>query len=135
MKRILNTNAYGTKVLLVIGFFLIVLPGLCYAGSTLLDPANGLGRTLLDLAKVSAGVGVFLLATFLIVLAFELAQDRIIFRQYLKNRQQKLPIAGGLYECQFCGCRTVREFDATCPACGKRLELDNRKYPPETIKK
>ncbi len=122
MKRILNTNAYGMKVLLVIGFFLVVLPALFYAGSTFLDPSNVLSRMLLDLAKISAGVGACLLAAFLILLVVELVQDRTIFHQYLKNRSQKQLLANGLYECQFCGCRTVREFDATCPVCGKRLE-------------
>ncbi len=122
MKRILNTNTYGAAALLVIGFFLIILPVVCYAGSTFLEPSNILARTLLNLAKISAGVGAFLLAAFLILLVVELVQDRTIFRQYLKNRGQKQPLANGLFECQFCGCRMVREFDATCPVCGKRLE-------------
>ncbi len=122
MKRILNTNAYGAKALLIIGFFLVVMPVIFYLGSIFLDPAHAPVRILLDLAKISAGIGIVLLAAFLILLVVEQAQDRIIFRQYLKNRRQKLPAGNGLYECQFCGCRTVREFDATCPVCGKSLE-------------
>ncbi len=121
MKRILNTNAYGAKALLGIGFFLVVMPVILSLGSNFLDPADALARLLLDMAKISAGIGLVLLAAFLILLVVELAQDRIIFRQYLKNRSQKQPLGNGLYECQFCGCRTVRELDASCPVCGKRF--------------
>ncbi len=122
MKRILNSNAYGLKALLVIGFFLIVLPLMLYAGSSRPGLSKDLVQVLLVLVKGSAAVGVILLAGFILLLAVELVQDRIIFRQYLKQRGKKKLVGGGLYECQFCGCRTVREFDTTCPVCGKRLD-------------
>ncbi len=122
MKRILNSNAYGTKSLLVIGFFLVVLPVIFYGGSALLGQSNVLAKVMLDLAKVSALMGSLLLAGFIILLAVEYVQDKMIFCQYLKNRSKKQVLANGLYECQFCGCRTVHEFDATCPVCGKQLD-------------
>ncbi len=122
MKRFLNLNSYGTRSLVVIGFFLIIVPGISYLGSQLVSTPYPMAQFLIALAKISALVGAILLAAFIILLALEQVQDGIIFRQYRKQRGKKLPISDGLYECQFCGCRTVREFDAICPVCGKRLE-------------
>ena len=122
MKRFLNSNAYGAKVLLIIGFFLIVLPVMFYAGSTLPGLPMDQEQVLLDLVKVSVSVGVILLAGFIILLVVELVQDKIIYRQYLNQRSKKQPVADGLYECQFCGCTKVHEFDVVCPVCGKSLE-------------
>ena len=130
MKRILNLNNYGVISLLVIVLFLIVLPAVFYTASLLLGPANSISAVLLTLVKASAMVGTFLLAVFTILLALEQVQDRIIFRQYLKNRSKRRPIADGLYECQFCGCRTVREFDAVCLACGKSLDQEIKEPHP-----
>ena len=124
MKRILDLNDYGVTSLLVVGFFLIILPAAFYAGSLLLGSENAIAPIFLDLAKISALAGAFLLAAFVILLTLEQVQDRIIFRQYLKNRQKRQPTAEGLYECQFCGYRRVREFDAVCPVCGKSLERE-----------
>jgi protein-S-isoprenylcysteine O-methyltransferase Ste14 len=122
MKRILNSNAYGMKSLLVIGFFLIVLPALFLTGSAFLGLPNSQAQVFLDLAKISAAAGVILLAVFIALLVIEHAQDKILFHQYLKNRSKKQLVAEGLYECQFCGCRKVHEFDTICPVCGKKLE-------------
>lgn len=123
MKRILNLNDWGVKSLSVIGIFLVLLPAGFYVVSLLLGPTNPVSQVMLDLAKTAALIGAFLLAAFVVLLVLEQVQDRIIFRQYLKKRSRKLPAAGGLYECQYCGCRTVREFDAVCPVCGKSLDL------------
>ncbi len=122
MKRILNLNALSVKFLLVIGCFLIVLPAAFYAGSALLGPSSVFSQVCLYLAKGSAVIGIILLAGFIILVILEQVQDNIIYRQYLESRRKKRPLAGGLYECQFCGCRTVREFDAACPVCGEKLE-------------
>ncbi len=122
MKRFLNLNAYGMIFLVAIGLFLFVFPAALYAGSQLLSPVNPAAPVLLNAARLSAMIGACLLAAFALLLIIEQVQDKVIFRQYLKSRNKKLLLANGRYECQFCGCRSVREIDVVCPVCGKSLE-------------
>ena len=126
LHRILNLNHFGTRALAVIGLFGVVFPVILYGISILLEAfpqavslPSGLVRQLMI---GSLGVGCVLLAVFVILLIVEQIQDVLLYQVYRKSRAKRIPLADGRYECQFCGCRTLREFEHTCPVCGKVLE-------------
>ena len=56
------------------------------------------------------------------LLAVEFIQDHSLNAFYRKNQNQKLRLANGFFECQYCGSQKVRESDQCCPICGKDLQ-------------
>jgi hypothetical protein len=75
-----------------------------------------------SLMKLSVVVGGILLGVLIVLLLFEQIQDAMLTASYDKNRKKRIPVSPEFFECQFCGCRRVREFETTCPVCGKELE-------------
>jgi hypothetical protein len=123
MRRFLNLNQPGTILVKVIGFFVVLLPAVLY-GIALIWSETGILRTLLlSLISVSFVVGTIVFVVFLVLIVVEQIQDHYFDAQYQKQRSQKVFLANGYYECQYCGNQKVRENDQTCSVCGKELIL------------
>jgi uncharacterized paraquat-inducible protein A len=105
----------------VIGCFLVLVPAVLY-GITLLGNEKEITKTILFIMiKVSLVVGVVVFVCFLVLIVVEQIQDYYFDAQYQKQRNQKVLLANGHYECQYCGNQRVRENDKTCHVCGKEL--------------
>lgn len=78
---------------------------------------------LLSMIKISFLVGAFVFTVFLVLIVVEQVQDHYFNAQYQKQRSQKIRLANGYYECQYCGNQRVRENDKTCEVCGKEFAL------------
>jgi hypothetical protein len=123
MRRLLNLNQPGVVFVKLIGFFLVLIPSVLY-GIVLLWLETGIVRTLLlSIIKVSFVVGAFVFIVFLALIVLEQIQDHFFDIQYQKQRCQKVLLANGYYECQYCGNQRVREHDKTCDVCGKEFAL------------
>ena len=119
MKRWLNLNDFGARFLLVIAIFIVGIPGILFLLKILLGTSGTAGNTIDDLIKVSVVLGIGMTVIFCGLTILEQVLDRRIFKDYLKNRGEKLAYAEDKYECQYCGCRSVKKFDKVCPACGR----------------
>lgn len=118
--RVLNLNGPASKILTWIAIFLVAIPGLLYLVGLAYLP--GSLHTWLSLAtRVSWIIGGLLVGGFMLLIILEQIQDKLLADDYLKNRNRKLKIAAGRYECQYCGNRDVKESDKTCQVCGKGL--------------
>jgi hypothetical protein len=123
MRRLLNLNQPSVVFVKLIGFFLALIPAVLY-GILLLWSETGIIRTLLlSIIKVSFVVGAFVFIVFLALIVLEQIQDHFFDIQYQKQRCQKVLLANGYYECQYCGNQRVREHDKTCDVCGKEFAL------------
>jgi hypothetical protein len=123
MRRLLNLNQPSMMFVKVIGFFMVLIPAVLY-GIVLLGSKTEILRTfLLSMIKVSLGVGGFVFVVFLILIVVEQIQDHYFDAQYQKQRSQKVLLANGYYECQYCGNPRVLENDKTCNVCGKEFVL------------
>lgn len=118
MKKI-NSNGPGTVVFMCSMLFLIGIPALMYIVSFIFN----MGNKLFLPAKISAAAGGIILAGLIIVIVVELKQDKRLNIYYVSNRNRKIKISEGFYECQNCGSRTVRENDNTCGVCGIKFKL------------
>ncbi len=121
MKRRLDLNGPGSKIIAGIAVFIILIPGTLLLarfvfGLLLIDAS--LLKTMTILSLASGGI---LFVSFIILLAFEAVQDRFFDRWYQRQRNIRLVARDGFYECQYCGCRRVKIFDRQCPSCGKTL--------------
>lgn len=122
MKRKLNLNGPSTRIVKLIGTFAIVVPlGLQFL-SLLLRTVHAPGGAVPYLQRASVAVGLGILAVFILLIVVEYVQDVWMDRLYRHNRRRRLPLADGLFECQHCGNRHLREADRSCPVCGKALE-------------
>ncbi len=121
MRRILNLNQPGAVFVKMIGLFVVVIPAVLY-GILLLWNRTEIVRPLRSLIRISFTVGALIFVILLILIIAEQIQDRYIDVQYQKNRDRKLPLADGNYECQYCGNQKVKKNDKTCLVCGKELK-------------
>ena len=111
----------------IIGFFMLLIPAIFY-GIIVVWSETGIIRTLLwGMIKVSFAVGTFIFMVFLVLIVLEQVQDHYFDAQYQKQRSQKVLLANGSYECQFCGNQRVRENDKTCDVCGKEFASEGSK--------
>ncbi len=121
MKRKLDLNGPGSKLAAWAGLLLIGLPAALILLRILAEKA-GVGMGLLNvLLGASLAAGGLLLGILIALLIVEAVQDRNYDAWYRKNRARRVSAPGGLYECQYCGCRQVKPFDRQCPACGREL--------------
>ena len=127
MRRFLNLNQPGIIFVKVIGFFIGLIPAILY-GIALLGSETGISRALLfSMIKVSFFAGGFIFIVFLGLIVIEQIQDHFFDAQYQKQRNHKVFLANGYYECQYCGNRRVREKDQVCSVCGKEFKLTTGK--------
>ncbi len=127
MRRLLNLNQPSTIFLKVIGFFVVLLPAVLY-GIVLAWGKTGMITTLLlSMIKVSFVVGAFVIIVFLVLITVKQVQDHSYDVRYQKQRSQKVLLANGYYECQYCGNQKVRENDKSCNVCGKEFTLERSK--------
>lgn len=110
MKKI-NSIGYGGKVIFVGILFTFIFPLIIY-----FTPYK---FSLLHIfSKISFVIGVFILVLFSIWLKIELYQDKKTNGHYDKNKNKKLSIGKGKFECQACGNQQVKLSDRRCSICG-----------------
>ena len=117
----INSIRYAYQVLVVISVLTIVVPIALYIGYMLLGQFGINGIVLKSGIRVSIAIGLALLALFVLLLIIEAVQDRIQNARYIKNKSQRLRLANGYSECQYCGYQKVRASDQRCPVCLKDL--------------
>ncbi len=127
MRRLLNLNQLSTIFLKVIGFFVVLLPAVLYGVVLVWGRTGIITALLLSMIKVSFVVGAFVLIVFMVLIVVEQAQDHYYDVHYQKQRSQKVLLANGYYECQYCGNQKVRENDKSCNVCGKEFTLERSK--------
>jgi hypothetical protein len=113
MKKI-NSIGYGGKIIFVGIVFAFIIP-------ILLSFISRNESILLEISKISFGIGVLILVLFFVWLKIELYQDKKLNIYYEKNKNEKLIIGEYAYECQVCGNRRVRQSDKTCNICGNKF--------------
>jgi len=106
----------------MIGLFIFVIPVFLYSAFLLLGLADILFVWALAAIKLSFAIGACLFVILLILVIVEQIQDYYIDTQYWKNREQKIRLADGNYECQYCGYRKIKEDDKICKICGRELK-------------
>ena len=121
MKRRLNLNGVGGRIMLAGSVLVSLVPMVLYAASLVLDRLGASGRGLFLYIRVSALAGGSLLAALVLMLAVELVQDALFDRWYRRQRRHKLNLPDGGYECQYCGNRQVTGGERYCRVCGKEL--------------
>jgi uncharacterized paraquat-inducible protein A len=124
MRRFLNLNQPSMIFLKVIGFFLVLLPAVLYMIELAWSRTGIITTRLLSMIKVSFAMGAFLSIVFLVLIVAEQIQDHYYDVRYQKQRSQKMLLANGFYECQYCGNQKVREDDKSCNVCGKEFALE-----------
>jgi hypothetical protein len=123
MRRLLNLNQTSMLFVKVIGVFMLLIPSILYGMVLILDKTGNVRNLLLSIIKVSFVIGASVLVVFLVLIVVEQIQDHYLDLQYQKQRTQKVVLANGYYECQYCGNQRVRENDKICNVCGKEFEL------------
>ncbi len=121
IRRALNLNQPSAVFLKLIGLFLALIPSILYCASLFLGDVEIIGA-LHNMIRVSFVIGASVAAVLLVLVILEQIQDRNIDLLYQKNRDQKLPLADGNYECQYCGNQKVKENDRVCSVCGRELK-------------
>ncbi len=121
MRRILNLNQPGLVFAKIIGLFVAVIPAVLYGILLLINETEIVGMILAAI-RISFTAGAVVFVILLVLVIIEQIQDHSIYIEYQKNRAQKLPLAGGNYECQYCGNQKVKENDKTCRVCGRELK-------------
>jgi hypothetical protein len=118
VKRILNLNHQGMLFIGLIVLFGVVIPGIMWLLRRFIHGSTVLLIRLMHASLILAGL---LLAVFLLLLIIEQVQDYLLYRAYRKGLGKRIPLADGLAECPYCGCRQVHEYQSACPVCGKEL--------------
>jgi len=108
----------------VIGFFVVLLPAVLYSIVLVWNGAGTVTDLLMSMIKTSFVVGAFVFIIFLVLIVVEQIQDHYYDVRYQKQRSQKVLLADGFYECQYCGNQKVRENDKSCHVCGKEFQLE-----------
>jgi uncharacterized paraquat-inducible protein A len=121
MRRLLNLNLSSIVFMRVIGFLIVILPALLYGILLLWRRTEIISTILLRMIHVSFVAGAFVLVVFLVLIVVEQVQDHYFDAQYQKQRGQKILLANGYYECQYCGNQRVQENHKTCEVCGKEF--------------
>lgn len=111
MKKI-NSIGYGGKVIFVGVLFTFIFPLIIYFVPYKLSLLH-------IFSKISFVIGVLILVLFSIWLKIELYQDKKINEHYNKNK--KLSIGKGKFECQACGNQQVKLSDRRCSVCGAKF--------------
>jgi hypothetical protein len=122
MRRILNLNQPSTVFVKIFGLFAVAIPAILYCILLLVSDAEILSTFLRRAIRVSFAIGILIFVVLLVLIIAEQIQDRYIDVRYRKNRDRKLPLADGNYECQYCGNQKVKENDKTCWVCGRTLK-------------
>jgi uncharacterized membrane protein len=122
MRRILNLNQSSAVFVKLIVLFVGIIPAISYSILFLSNEVGDESAFFHRLIRVSFSIGVLIFVVFLVLLIAEQIQDHWIDIEYRKNQNQKLPLANGKYECQFCGNQKLTENDKTCRVCGKALQ-------------
>ena len=119
MKRPLDLNPHASRILGLAVTLGLVLPAAVWLVARCLGLATRplVGRVMLG----SALLGMAVLGGLLILVVIEQVQDTLFDALFRARRGRKLPLRGGLYECQFCGNRQVAERDRACSVCGRRF--------------
>lgn len=117
----INSIRYAQRVLLLIVILTIVIPVALYLMYRFMDVFGISATGLLFAMRISFASGMVLLALFVLLSIIEAMQDRFLNNHYAEIRNQRLRLAGGYFECPYCGCQKVREFDQHCPTCFKDL--------------
>ncbi|WP_312368841.1 hypothetical protein [Lachnoclostridium sp.] len=112
MKKI-NSIGYGHKIISISAVFLVVIPGISYLFSYLLKVAG-----LLHISKVSIAIGLLILLFLFLLLKIEFHQDKKLERYFENNKNTRLLLHNGFYECQACGNRNVKQEQKRCDVCG-----------------
>lgn len=109
----INSIDYGWKLLAASTLLTLVIP-------IIIKSAMFVCKSLLLAAcfKVSIAAGGFLSLVFAIMLAIEFHQDNRMNAYYETQKNQKLDLRNGLFECQSCGNRTVKSGEKSCHICG-----------------
>jgi len=105
----------------MIGLCAVVIPAVLYCALLLLKQPE-INIILRSMIQISFTIGATLFVILIGLIAVEQVQDHYFDVQYQKNRDRKLPLADGNYECQYCGNQKVKESDKTCRVCGKELK-------------
>jgi len=127
MRRILNLNQPGMLFVKLIGLFMVMIPAVVYA-IMLVFRLSGIARAfLLRAIKISFVVGGLIFVVFLVLIIVEQIQDHIVDMNYQKQRDQKILLSNGKYECQYCGNQKVKKNDKICSVCGKEFAEASRK--------
>ncbi len=121
MKRFLNLNDFGGKMILAIAIVGICIPLALYAVSLGLDSLGIHEPVLPYLIWGSLAVGAILLLGLIVLIVVEQIQDHLLYRMYLKTRGKRIRGPRNVAECPFCGNRNIREFELYCPVCGQKL--------------
>ena len=121
MRRCLDLNQPGVVFVKVIGLLMVIIPAVLYGIRLLWGEAENVRILLLSMMKVSFAAGGLVFAVFLALIVAEQIQDHDFHVQYQKQRDQKVLVANGYYECQYCGNQKVRANDAACNVCGKEF--------------
>lgn len=127
MRRYLDLNQPSMIFVKIIGVFMILIPAIAYGIALLLDESGIVRKLLVSILRLSFAVGASVLIIFLVLVVVEQIQDHYFNRLYQKQRNRKLLLANGYYECQYCGNQGVRENDKSCHVCGKVFDLVNGK--------
>lgn len=122
MKRYLNLNAHSGKIILLIAVLVGAIPAALFLLARLLEALALPHGALTTVGQISlrAGGGIFFL--FGLLLIAEQIQDAWLDRRYRKNRKQRVQLADGFYECQYCGYQKVQASARSCTMCGRELE-------------
>jgi uncharacterized paraquat-inducible protein A len=113
MKKI-NSIWYGSVILKSGLLFSLVIPLLLFIISKITGSLEYLSLPI----KLSSAIGVSILLFLAILLAIELKQDKRINATYSKNKNTKIELPNGYYECQNCGNQKLRKDEKICPVCG-----------------
>ncbi len=117
MRGKLNSNPYAGKVIAVIVGLLVVIPAALYLVSLVL----GQIAPIETLIVLSLFAGLTITAISLVLLLVEAIQDRRMDHHYRAQRETRLKLSNGRFECQYCGSQQIRESDRYCRICGKPL--------------
>ncbi len=121
MRRILNLNAVGGKLLMAIALLVGAIPALLWLASLVLRAAHLNTVIIPALIKMSMLLGGLLLAAFVILIVLEQVQDAYLHRVYLRGRGKRIRLASGEAECPYCGTQQVQDFERRCSVCGRDL--------------
>jgi hypothetical protein len=121
MRLKLNLNRPGTKMIAAVGAFLCVIPTILYAVSLFLRLAQIDFGAIDRLIRFSVDIGFALGVILLVLLIVEQIQDHYLNVVYFRNRNRKVALSDGYYECQYCGNRKVGASSKYCLVCGKPL--------------
>jgi hypothetical protein len=121
MQRKLNLNELSGKVLVAVGVLLVAIPLILFAALLLLQAVGVPAATFRMLIGLSFSLGILLAATFGVLAIAEQVQDHRYAQNYGRQKDRKIKLANGCYECQHCGNRQVGASDRFCQVCGKGL--------------